>query len=176
MKKFLLPVLLYLLCAGNTDCAYFSQTTVPHVDAEQPRVVTTVWNNGQHSKLTANPNPLQLWWHPGNGDLIVHAGLDQGGVREIRTWHRYETTCCDPTLGCLTAVERLPDAVAGQGGGIDSAVSNGLYTFEVLRQPTCPAPRTLRSAGYFWQTQAADFHGHVTVGAQNVAMMFAFEN
>ena len=113
------------------------------------------------------------------GDLLEHR--DEGpqvlalfAAQHVAGQHREQVETAAGGSG------RSEPAEAGAGlcrwNGSDSAVSNGLYTFEVLRQPTCSAPRTLRSAGYFWQTQAVDFHGHVTVGAQNVAMMFAFEN
>lgn len=169
MKKLVLPVLLYLLCAGNTDCADFSQVPVPAVDATTPTVWSSIWRNGQRAQLTASQAPLTTWWGLSESMFIVHAATDGSGIRELRTWHRYQTTCCTAAAACTTTHEHLPDAVATQAGAVGSMVSNGLYTLEVLRQPVCPPGTTLWTAGYFWQTQATDFHDVSTRGPQNAA-------
>jgi hypothetical protein len=175
MKKYLIPIALYLLCAANTDCDYFAKVTVPATGGGPPIVYDGVWKNGKYETLVNHSAPLHLtWFEQDRSPIVVSAARDHSGVRELRTSARTETECCIARQSCQKIVTARPELVATQAGGVGASVSNGLYNFDVVSRPVCPAGYSVTSFSYYWVTDAVDFHGARTVGPERSVIYWEF--
>lgn len=172
-----LGVALFLLCGAPSSCEWFSNVVVPATDTDSP----TLWNGvydvsaGQYVALatSAGAGPIATQFGVALADqsntyLAVGAAIDPGGVAEVSLDGRVELSCWGPDGKDYSWSSReVPTEY--QHGSVGATVSNGLWTYGVIRfdqyLTMCPSiipGGHFRFVDYEWTTEGIDFAGHIT--------------
>jgi len=160
--------------AGLSGCEYFGEVLVPSSDSAAPYSILSVWHEGEHRDLSLGRESLldassgnALEYAISDRDAIyiaISAGLDGGGVREIRQQYRVSYRCLwGPPV--RTVLVPWTPMTQTQRGEVGDSVSNGLWTGAVFRARNyldrvegCPSDGFRLE--FEWLTSSEDFHGN----------------
>lgn len=168
-----LGVALFLLCGAPSSCQSFSNVVVPATDTDSP----TLWNGvydvsaGQYVDLAPSPSSAQFavaLADQGNTYLAVGAAIDPGGVAEVNLAGEVDLWCWGPDgKDYLWSSREVPTEF--QKGSVGSTVSDGLWTYGVVRfdqyLTRCPSVVPgghFEFVQYLWTTEGLDFAGHIS--------------
>lgn len=157
---------LVLAAALLPGCKYFSDTTIPFFDFDDPVAWSSVYQGGTYTKIWSAPggnahaisNPNEVFW-------ILSATMDDGGARRVtQGWSVHQgCTSWDGKFGkSITS-----DGVAlteTQSGSVGDTVSDGVWTGRPLKfadlMVPCGYGYVMSSLSVSWTTTAEDFAGN----------------
>jgi hypothetical protein len=169
-KRLGVPALLVL--AG---CEFFHPTTVPASDTSKPWAVVALYYDDDHQEmsvgdmtLTDAVNDVQFEYvtdDPSKFFIALGAGVDSGGVHEVRMQSRVTARCVygPPSTRVL---EPWTLQTVTQNGDPGDTVDNGLYASKGFRGSDWLHELDFCSDGSYtvslsWFSRAEDFHGNV---------------
>jgi hypothetical protein len=162
-RPLLVASALLLLSTGFTECASFTDVTVPATDTTLPLTYDGVWLNGQYLTASMTGNSFEYHLSPGESVVAVSSGIDTGGLQSVEMYTGWSSRCCSGSVCSLA--QPLSHAISDQqAGGVGSTVSNGIWVYSSVGLPTCGSGYTLSSFRFSWFTRARDFHGNTVVG------------
>lgn len=161
---------------ASTGCEYFSTTTVPASDTQLPFAAVALYFDGDHEELRFGRRSVAESFNTEEFNYVtsdplkpyfaITAGVDGGGVREVRMWSRVYYRCLWGDVS-VKIIEPWTSQTVQQEGSIGSTVDNGLYTWRPFVARNYFSSLERCDGGGFritmqWYGSAEDFHGNYT--------------
>jgi hypothetical protein len=151
--------------ATISSCEYFTNVIVPPQRTSEPAAWAGVYALRDGAYVSLGPGQGGAYYRTNSATdafLAVAAGYDPDGIYAVKEYDAEWLQYCKGT-GIDPDSQWVADQVVTQPGGIGQTVSNGLWTYDLVRfdqAPTeCPNGYSLDHITFQWKVSAQDYFG-----------------